>query len=78
MTAEFECVGCGRHIVAVGLDAPPTSGLCGGCQIMGAERNRITQDWLDELIDEDEFRRRFEAAPLPAWQRDELERRRSQ
>lgn len=75
MAAEFECVGCGRHIIAVQLETPPASGLCAGCEMMGAERYKAFQDWQDKEIDEAEFKRRFEAAPVPAW---ELERRRSQ
>lgn len=66
MSVEFECSGCGRLVIAVVLEAPPASGLCGGCQTIGAERFRAVQDWQDKAIDEVEFKRRFEAAQAPA------------
>ena len=64
-TVEFDCVGCGRHIIAFGLRAVPSSGLCGCCQIAGPARNRLMQDYSDGTISWAEFERRFAAVTEP-------------
>ena len=34
MTVEFVCCECGRHIVAIAEDKPPTPPLCAACLMM--------------------------------------------
>lgn len=59
-SVEFDCAGCGRHIIAIGLTEPPADGLCGGCQTIGPVRNKALNDWQDGDITEAEFKRIYE------------------
>jgi hypothetical protein len=61
--AEFDCAGCGRHIIAVALSKPPADLLCGGCRIIGPVRYKAFQDHQDGEISEQAFREIFENAP---------------
>jgi hypothetical protein len=62
---EFDCIGCGRHIIAIGLIDPPENRLCAGCSLIGPERNKAVHDWQDGDICEAEFKRIYENAPTP-------------
>lgn len=63
MPAEWDCKGCGRHIIGVAYPAPPADGLCGGCRVIGPVRNKAVQDWQDGDITEAEFRDIYQNAP---------------
>lgn len=63
MTAEWDCKGCGRHIVGIINDAPPDDGLCAGCSNLGPVRYKAFQDWQDGIISEYALRQIFERAP---------------
>lgn len=39
-TVEFDCVDCGQHIYAVGIDVVPDDRVCAICR------------WLDENVDD--------------------------
>lgn len=55
---EFDCTGCGRHIIQYGDDSDVD--LCGHCRTLGPRRGRAFQDWQDGIINDEEFKRVFE------------------
>lgn len=58
---EFDCTGCGRHIIQYGDNSGE---LCGHCLALGPRRGKAFQDWQDNTISEEEFKRIFnEEAP---------------
>ena len=49
---EFDCPGCGRHVIRF---VPGGPYRCGFCQTLGDRRGKAMQDWQDKLITEEEF-----------------------
>jgi hypothetical protein len=64
MSNEFDCIGCGRHIIRF-VDFGPDH-VCGTCLTLGAQRSKLFQGWQDGHVTEDEFRRAFNGPP-PAY-----------
>lgn len=63
MSRQFDCVGCGRHIIRF-IDLADE--VCGMCLTLGSVRSRKFQDWQDGLISEAEMRMAFKGPP-PAY-----------
>lgn len=63
MSKEFDCIGCGRHIIRF-VDLHDD--VCGTCLTLGAQRSKKFQDWQDGKITEAEFRLAF-VGPPPAY-----------
>lgn len=58
MADEFDCTGCGRHIVRFAkVDDEP---ICGFCRIYGGRRGKVFQDWQDGLISDADFKAGFD------------------
>lgn len=60
MTTEFDCVGCGRHIIRF-VDL--AGEVCGTCLTIGAQRSKLFQGWQDGHVTEAEFRAAFDGPP---------------
>jgi hypothetical protein len=68
MSVEFDCEGCGQHVVWFHTDEadPP---ICMACTELGVCRNRLLQDRLDGRITWAEFKEQWEKAHTPKLNR---------
>jgi hypothetical protein len=73
-TFEFDCAGCGEHVVAFGepscwkgLHDDPNRKLCAGCGMLGPKAHRMLLDWQEGRVHSTVFKQTFVPTVMEEW-----------